>query len=197
MITAFARLVWAAVVMGARWGLANGLWLSTYFERTEQARIDDARGEVWMWAATLVLAVAALIARWRWRTRAWSGALLVAAGVQPAVLGRGLPPVPGTPGGRADASALGRSDPGAPTDPRSRTRLAPAGVDPVASTPSLVSTGRGVSRRRRCSTVRTRRWGCCRRATRAGRSGPASRGCGRSSGLRTGVPRGWDGRRPC
>jgi hypothetical protein len=69
------------VVIGAGWGLANGLWLSTYFERTEQARIDDARGEVWMWAATLVLAVAALIARWRWRTRAWSGALLVAAGV--------------------------------------------------------------------------------------------------------------------
>lgn len=81
MITTFARLVWAAVVIGAGWGLANGLWLSTYFERTEQARIDDARGEVWTWVATLVLAVAALIARWWWRTPAWSGALLVAAGV--------------------------------------------------------------------------------------------------------------------
>ena len=81
MMIMFARLVWAAVVMGAGWGLANGLWLSTYFERTEQARIDDARGEVWMWVATIVLAVAALIARWCWRTPVWSGALLVAAGV--------------------------------------------------------------------------------------------------------------------
>lgn len=49
-------------VPGGGWGLANGLWLSTYFERTEQARIDDAQGEVWIWVATLVLAVAALIA---------------------------------------------------------------------------------------------------------------------------------------
>ena len=81
MITTLARLIWTAVVMGAGWGLANGLWLSTYFERTEQARIDDARGEAWLWVATLVLAVAALVARWCWRTPAWSGALLVAAGV--------------------------------------------------------------------------------------------------------------------
>lgn len=55
--------------------------LSTYFERTEQARVDDARGELWLWGSTVVLAGAALVARWRWRTPTWVAALLVAASV--------------------------------------------------------------------------------------------------------------------
>ena len=69
MITVLARLVWSTVVLVAGWGLAHGLWLSTYFERTEQARVDDARGELWLWVSTLVLVGAALVARWCWRTR--------------------------------------------------------------------------------------------------------------------------------
>lgn len=36
---------------------------------------------MWIWVASLVLAAAAPVARWWWRTPAWSGALLVAAGV--------------------------------------------------------------------------------------------------------------------
>lgn len=80
MIATLARLVWSTVVLGAGWGLANGLWLSTYIERTEQATIDDARGELWLWLSTLALVIAALVGRWRWRTPAWSGILLVAAG---------------------------------------------------------------------------------------------------------------------
>ncbi|MCY7399382.1 MAG: hypothetical protein LH477_00200 [Nocardioides sp.] len=79
-MTTVARLVWLIVVLGAGWGLSQGLWLSTYFELTEQARIDADRGELWLWGSTLVLALAALVARWSWRTPVWSGALLPAAG---------------------------------------------------------------------------------------------------------------------
>jgi len=80
-MTTLARLVWSAVVFGAGWGLSYGLWLSTYLELTERARIDADRGELWLWGSTLVLVVAALVARLSWRTPVWSGALLPAAGV--------------------------------------------------------------------------------------------------------------------
>lgn len=81
MRTMLARLVWAAVVLGAGWAMATGLWLSTYMERTERARVDDARGELWLWGSAVVLVAAALAARWCWRTPLWTGGLLVAAGV--------------------------------------------------------------------------------------------------------------------
>jgi hypothetical protein len=43
-MTILARLVWSTAVLAAGWGLANGLWLSTYIERTAQARSTPVEG---------------------------------------------------------------------------------------------------------------------------------------------------------